>query len=281
MAAISQSSQPRNIVFFGETGTGKSSAINLIAGSSVADTNNDTGACTRVSACYKTMIRDEPFKLWDTRGLGEAGFFHSLFKGGPEGELRKFLRERYQRQEIDLLVYCVRGSRAKEALLKNYKTFCAMTRQLAAPVVIVVTHLEREKNMEDWWERNESSLRRLGMEFDGHACITAIPNHTRENVSKQTLHELIARDYLWQAEGGGSYFGSSAQQRQRATPVVTGSATGVHNDLPSRATHPRTDTTRSEVPLSSGARIHVDSSAVAAPRGKRRFYEFWKKAPAK
>ncbi|KIJ08351.1 hypothetical protein PAXINDRAFT_28011, partial [Paxillus involutus ATCC 200175] len=163
-----------NIVFVGETGAGKSSIINLVAGSSVANTNNDTGACTRASARYETMIRDEVFNLWDTRGLGE-GFLRSIFKGSSEGELRKFLRERHQKLEIDLLVYCVRGSRANKAQVKNYNTFCAVTRRFAAPVVIMVTNLEREKNMEDWWERNESNLRRLGMEFDGHACITAIP----------------------------------------------------------------------------------------------------------
>ncbi|KIJ19015.1 hypothetical protein PAXINDRAFT_70367, partial [Paxillus involutus ATCC 200175] len=170
---------PRNIVFFGQSGAGKSSIINLVAGSSVAHTSNYTEPCTRVSARYETTIRNETFNLWDTRGLREKGFLRSLFKGSSEGELRKFLRERYQKREIDLLVYCVRESRAKEALVKNYKTFCARTRQLAAPVVIVVTYLEREKNMEDWWGRNESNLRRLGMDFDGHACITAIPGHPR------------------------------------------------------------------------------------------------------
>ncbi|KIJ19010.1 hypothetical protein PAXINDRAFT_31809, partial [Paxillus involutus ATCC 200175] len=164
-----------NIVFFGEIGAGKSSSINLIAGSSVADTNNDTGACTRVSACYQTTIRNEPFNLWDTRGLSSGSSeqpFRSLVKGSSEGDLRKFLRKRYQKRKIDLLVYCIRGSGGNEALVKNYNTFCAITRRLAAPVVILVTNSEGEKNMEDWWERNGSRLQSLGMEFDGHACIT-------------------------------------------------------------------------------------------------------------
>ncbi|KIJ14040.1 hypothetical protein PAXINDRAFT_37252, partial [Paxillus involutus ATCC 200175] len=164
----------RNIVFVGETGAGKSSSINLIAGFGVAHTADDGKACTRVSARCETAIRNEGFNLWDTRGLGE-GFFRSLFKRSSEGELKKFLRERHRQGEIDLLVYCIRGSRAHQSIVKNYNTFCTVTRRLAAPVVILVTNLEREKNMEDWWERNESNLRRLGMEFDGHACITALP----------------------------------------------------------------------------------------------------------
>jgi hypothetical protein len=135
--------------------------------------------------------------------------------------------------------------------VKNYNTFCLITRRLAAPVVIVVTNLEREKNMEDWWERNESRLRSLGMEFDGHACITALPDHPRTNMSKMTLHDLIARNYPWQAECDGSYFGSPVQRRQRATPVVTGSTRG-HNDPRSGAARPRTNTTRSEAQSSPG-----------------------------
>ncbi|KAF8836750.1 hypothetical protein BDN67DRAFT_1031863, partial [Paxillus ammoniavirescens] len=146
-----------NIIFFRETGAGKSSTINLITGSSVAHTSNDTKLCTHVSTCHKTTIRSEAFNLWDTCGLGES-LFRSFFKRSSEGELKK-----HDKGEIDLLIYCIHGSRAHKAQVKNYKTFCAVTRWLAAPVIIVVTNLERENNMEDWWERNESSLRRLGV----------------------------------------------------------------------------------------------------------------------
>ncbi|KIJ19007.1 hypothetical protein PAXINDRAFT_109513, partial [Paxillus involutus ATCC 200175] len=224
--------RPRHIVFLGETGAGKSSIIDLInACPSVAESSNDTGAA---------------FKLWNTRDLGE-GFFTSLFRGSSKGELIKFLRERHQKREIDLLVYCVRGSSAHKAMAKHYDTFCAITRQLAAPVVIVVTHLEREKNTEDWWERNEYSLRRLGMEFDGHACITAPPNYRLENESKRALHDLIARNYGWQAKNDGpsSYFGSTIQRHR------TG---GAHNDLCSEAACLPTDTTRSEAQNPVGER---------------------------
>ncbi|KIJ19014.1 hypothetical protein PAXINDRAFT_97096 [Paxillus involutus ATCC 200175] len=270
---INQSSQPRgrprNIVFFGQSGAGKSSSINLIVGSSVAAADNETGVCTCVSACYKTKIHNEAFNLWDTCGLGEEGFFRSLFKGSSEGDLRRFLGERYQKREIDLLVYCIRGSGGNEALVKNYNTFCAITRRLAAPVVVVVTNLEGEKNMEDWWNRNESSLQSRGMEFDGHACITAIPGHPREDVSKQTLHELIARDYPWQAECGGSYFGSPVQRRERiATPIVPGSTRIVHGDPRSGAARP--DAARSEAQSNPGTSPYVESSAVATPSRKSR-----------
>ncbi|KIK91576.1 hypothetical protein PAXRUDRAFT_624711 [Paxillus rubicundulus Ve08.2h10] len=255
MAPTNQSSQfrgrPRNIVFFGETGSGKSSIINLLAGSRIAHTSNDTDSCTRINTCYKATVRNEAFNLWDTRGLGE-GFLRSLFKRSSEGELRKFLRERHEKCEIDLLVYCVRGSRANKAQVKSYKVFGAVTRQLAAPVVIAVTYLERETDMEDWWTRNESSLLRLGMEFDGHACITASPiHHPQADVSRGLLQQLIARNYHWQAKRDGSYFGSPVHQGQRA-PAMTGSTRGVHNDHRPGPTLPHINTTFSERQSSAG-----------------------------
>ncbi|KIK91574.1 hypothetical protein PAXRUDRAFT_624614 [Paxillus rubicundulus Ve08.2h10] len=299
MAATNQLSQPRNrplnIVFFGQSGAGKSSTINLIAGSSITHTSNDTGPCTRVSACYKATIHDEAFNLWDTGGLGE-GFFHSLFKGSPGGELKKFLRERYQKHEIDLLVYCIHGAVEHRALVMNYNTFCLTTRRLAAPIVIVVTNLERLENMENWWEDNKYSLQNLGMEFDGHACITALADHPQTDVSKTTLYDLITRDYPWQAECHGSYFGPSVPRWPKvATTVVPRSIRRVYTELrrqspplivaPTRraqsepfpaAAHPHI--TPSEARSSPSTRPYgADLSTVSTPSGKSKIADLRKK----
>ncbi|KAF8840483.1 kinase-like protein [Paxillus ammoniavirescens] len=244
--------RPRNVIFFGEIGAGKSSAINLIAGSSVAGTNNDVEACTRVSASYPATIRNEPFILWDTHGLSDASFARSLFNGSAEKKLNKFLQERHQKREIDLLVYCIHGGH--KALLKYYNTFCLKTRRLAVPVVIVVTNLEREKNMEDWWERNESVLQSRGMEFDGHACITALPDNHRGTESEMTLHDLITRKYHWRAACGGSYIGSPLPSPQRVPDVIG-----------------------AEAQSTPGTSPYVDSSIVATPPGKSKIGKLMEK----
>ncbi|KIJ09636.1 hypothetical protein PAXINDRAFT_17269 [Paxillus involutus ATCC 200175] len=189
--------RPRNIVFFGQSGVGKSSTINLIAGSRVAHTSNSVQPCTIVSVCHKIAIGNEVFNLWDT---------HALSSEKSEEKLKKFLQERHQKCEIDLLVYCIHGG--NKALLKNYNTFCLTTRRLAVPVVIVVTNLERYKNMEDWWKRNGSDLQSRGMEFDGHACITALPDDPRRTESEMTLRDLITRKYS-SSPGTSPYVDSS------------------------------------------------------------------------
>ncbi|KAI9572062.1 P-loop containing nucleoside triphosphate hydrolase protein, partial [Boletus coccyginus] len=165
-----------NIIFFGETGAGKSSTINLLLETgTTARVSNDSKPCTKSNTKYETTLNGTKYNLWDTRGLGEGrSFFETIFGGSSEKALKKFLKERHRRLEIDLLVYCVRGSRATEAYVKYYDNFCAITRRLAAPVVVVVTQLEKERVMEGWWSKNSFHLRELGMEFDDHACITAL-----------------------------------------------------------------------------------------------------------
>lgn len=204
----------RNIIFIGETGTGKSSAINLLleTGAS-AHVSNDSQPCTLVSASYETTLNGARYTLWDTRGLGEGYSFRSIFRfrASPERELKKFLKERHQRREIDLLVYCVRGSRATQASVRYYDSICAITRRLAAPVVVVVSHLERVADMEDWWNRNSSDLKKSKMEFDDHVCVTTLPDHAQTAASKKKLVDLITKKRRWEAKESGSYFGSSVQ----------------------------------------------------------------------
>ena len=45
------------------------------------------------------------------------------------------------------------------------------------PVAAVVTHLEDyPDDMDHWWQKNEENLRRQGMQFSRHACITSLPD---------------------------------------------------------------------------------------------------------
>ena len=207
----------RNVIFFGETGAGKSSAINLLLGTGTSATvSNGSQPCTQTSTYYETTLNGIKCNLWDTRGLGEGrSFLQTLLGGGSEKDLKKLLKERHRSHEIDLLVYCVRGSRATGASVKYYNNFCAITRRLAAPVVIMVTQLEKEKSMEDWWSRNFLHFEELKMEFDDHACITTLAQHPRLTESREKLINLITHQRCWEPKEDGSYFGSLVQ---KATP---------------------------------------------------------------
>lgn len=190
-------SQPRNVIFIGETGSGKSSVINLIAGHNYAGVSPDATPCTTTFAPYEVPIEGRTYRLWDTPGLNKASGFRLFGRSNTTREsIKKFLQERRRRGELDLLVFCVGGSRAHEGMARAYKIFCRATRQIATPVVIAITHLERQQpTMDSWWQINERALGNLGLVFDGHACITCLSSHHRGWASQQEIRDLISKEY--------------------------------------------------------------------------------------
>ncbi|KAG1741417.1 P-loop containing nucleoside triphosphate hydrolase protein [Suillus paluster] len=185
-----------NVVIFGEAGAGKSSLINLIARTTMAQTSHDARGCTTETNGYDIMIQDNTLKvkLFDTAGLDEGP------RGAvPDEEARRLvknlLRTLMDQGGIHLVMYCVRGERAISALRRNYEFIHSqVTKQV--PIVLVVTGLENyEPDMEEWWRVNERSL---GMSFAGHACVTTAPDKNpgshlaeRRNQSYDAICSLI------------------------------------------------------------------------------------------
>ncbi|KAG0708030.1 hypothetical protein DFH29DRAFT_994656 [Suillus ampliporus] len=167
-----------NVVIFGEAGAGKSSLVNLIAGTEMAHTSRDAWGCTTETNPYDILIQNGTLKvkLFDTAGLDEGS-------GGavPDKEarrlLKRLLRTLMEQGGIHLIMYCVRGERATWALPRNYKLIRSQVKKKVS-IVLVVTGLENhEPDMEEWWRDNERSISNLGMTFAGHACVTTAINH--------------------------------------------------------------------------------------------------------
>jgi len=192
----------RHVVFIGETGSGKSSVINLIAGRECATVSPDAMPCTGDFASYEVSMEERTYRLWDTPGLNKpaSGFLNlkSMFgrrATSTTGSLKRFLQERHRHGELDLLVFCVQGGRASEGMSKAYRMFCHATRQIGIPVVIAITRLEKtQPTMDVWWDENEGSLGNLGLIFDGQACITCLLHHHRRWASQQEIRFLISKE---------------------------------------------------------------------------------------
>ncbi|KIK42926.1 hypothetical protein CY34DRAFT_82744, partial [Suillus luteus UH-Slu-Lm8-n1] len=175
----------QSIVLFGDTGSGKSSLINLIAGKEVACTSPDTQRCTMHWQEYNIDFGDTSYTVFDTVGL-EA----------PEPGMKEYLEfvdsayqliKRLDKQGgIDLLLFCVRAGRVTATLQNNYKLFHDFLGDNKIPIVLAITNLEREKRMEDWWDRNEGAFDSYRIKVAGHACITAA---NRLYGSHQELYE--------------------------------------------------------------------------------------------
>ncbi|KAG1816648.1 hypothetical protein EV424DRAFT_1625404, partial [Suillus variegatus] len=152
-----------NVVISGETGAGKSSLVNLVAGTQTALTSCDAMGLQFASLCCLLLKR--------ITGLGE----------GPEAAvpdmdarriLKKLLRDLMKQTDIHLLMYCVRGVRAAKALCRNYNLIHSEVKE-RVPIVLVATCLEDKRpEMEEWWRDNERFISGFGMTFAGHACVT-------------------------------------------------------------------------------------------------------------
>ena len=160
-----------NVLVFGETGTGKSSLINMIAGNDVAKVSNDALGCTfgNVQYVVNEFIDGSPIRLWDTAGLNEGE--HGMVSS--EQAMQNLYNLVYNlKGGVNLLVYCIRATRFRDILLTNYELFSRIICQRMVPTVVVVTGLEYQDPMDSWWDENESEFSRRGMEFSGHACVT-------------------------------------------------------------------------------------------------------------
>ena len=106
---------------------------------------------------------------------------------------------------IALLVYCIRATRFRQNLKDNYDLVHGTICQGKVPVFVVVTGLENQVPMNEWWAQNEAEFSLNGMSFDGHACVTSTRGKLNESgdhmydtefqESQTALRELI-KDYV-------------------------------------------------------------------------------------
>ncbi|KAF8552195.1 hypothetical protein OG21DRAFT_1523937 [Imleria badia] len=221
---------PRNIVVFGESGVGKSSLVNLIAGGSIAATSSGAKGCTFHHKKYELQVDDTPYAIWDTAGLDE-GSYGTVPAEIAEEHLKQLLRDLNRANGIHLLVYCIRATRLRKTLLSNYNLFYSAICRKKVPIVAVVTGLENyEEEMADWWNANETEFAMLKMHFDGHACVTTLnADKVNSPILKQRCHasreavlsmirSTCARD-RWETEQDGWVSAALADVRGMFKPT--------------------------------------------------------------
>ncbi|KAF7969671.1 hypothetical protein HWV62_26727 [Athelia sp. TMB] len=193
-----------NVIVFGESGAGKSSLVNLLAGQRVAETSSNAKGCTFESKGYEVDIQDGPaIKLWDTAGLEEGD-------GGQVNHLQAvtniYTLTRQLEDGVCLMMYCFRGRITKNAI-KNYQMFKDFCND-KVPIALVVTGLEHELDKEAWWIKNVEQYSKAGFRINDHACITTLDSpHWHDEYSKSALRvrALISTTYLptpWREERG-------------------------------------------------------------------------------
>jgi hypothetical protein len=192
------STSAKNIVIFGESGVGKSSIINLLAGKQVARTSPDTKHCTLRYEAYDVPIKDVQCRIYDTAGvdgnrMDPGGFLNAIINAD------KLMKELKNRGGVHLLLYCIKAGRIPPTFVTNYRLFYEFFFEEKIPVALIVTHLEREDPMDDWYTRNKGSFDRHAVKCVDHACITAAANldpkyKKKYDASKEEVYNLIIRN---------------------------------------------------------------------------------------
>ncbi|KAJ2924676.1 hypothetical protein H1R20_g12416, partial [Candolleomyces eurysporus] len=170
-------SDRKNVVFFGETGVGKSSVINMFregtdpSDSELIPISSGAVGCTFSSKGYRANVNEERYMLWDTAGLNE-GIRGTVTHEKSVESLADLLCK--LGGKIHLLVYCIRGKRFRQVIQDNYDLFYGEICGSQVPIIAVVTGLENEEpDMENWWTENAWEFEKYQLRFDGHVCITA------------------------------------------------------------------------------------------------------------
>ena len=183
---------PFNVVIFGEAGVGKSSVVNLIAGQKVAETSADSRGRTLESKQYTFQVARKTYNVWTTTGLGEPVFSVKGYLGAIE-KAYLVIQQITAEGGLDLLLFCMpgSGSQISQTMLCNYRLFFEVLCEKRIPIALVVTHLEGETRMDDWWIRNMHYLNHCGLKFTGHACVTGLPGHEKEKEGRGALEHLL------------------------------------------------------------------------------------------
>ncbi|KAG1720682.1 P-loop containing nucleoside triphosphate hydrolase protein [Suillus paluster] len=187
----------KNIVLFGESGVGKSSIINLLAGRKVAQTSPDAKHCTLRYKSYEVIIGNVPYRIYDTAGvdgdrMDPIGFLDAVTNA------HKLMKELKEKGGPHLLLYCMKAGRIQPSFATNYRLFYEFFFEEKIPVALVVTHLEREDPMDEWYTRNKGSFERHAVKCIDYACITAAENldpryKKKYSTSREVVGDLIRR----------------------------------------------------------------------------------------
>jgi len=183
-----------------------------MAGKVVAKTSPDMERCTLHWEEYPVAFDGYTYKVFDTVGLEE----HQLgMKDYLDAIVNAYnLIAKLQNEGgIHLLLFCIRAGRFHATIQNNYRLFYELLCEKKVPIVLVVTGLETQHRMEDWWDKCKSTLDKNGIVVSDHACITAASglvgrNQALYQESRQLVRDIVTRhtrngqEAVWKGDVG-------------------------------------------------------------------------------
>jgi len=187
-----------NVLIIGETGVGKSSVVNLIAGRDRAKVSPDCNVCTKKTTRYDMTIDSMPLHVWEIVGFNQP----TDGKNAADKDISMqdvdlgTILSHDETATVDVVLFCMRGERVR-GITKKILDFVKNMFWDQVPIVLVINHLELKENMEEWWGQNGGALRtENGFEGIGHVCVTGLRDHHKYKQSQEAiLAQLRAHHY--------------------------------------------------------------------------------------
>ena len=153
--------------------------------------------CTIKSTRYDILVDNASYTVYETVGLEEYqmginGYYDAIEKA------YSLIQSLTNAGGIHLLLFCFRGGLITATMQSNYRLFHEVFCDKRVPIALVITGLEGEERMEDWWFRNEGNIKKYEIHSVAHACITTVqdPDNpgqvAKYRESRNTILELLS-----------------------------------------------------------------------------------------
>ncbi|KIJ18959.1 hypothetical protein PAXINDRAFT_166876 [Paxillus involutus ATCC 200175] len=170
-----------NVALVGMTGVGKSTLINILKGSEVAEANNDVKPCTLKATCYEVGDSETgTYHIWDTRGLNEAsskrpGLLSWVFNDA-NAQLKNVLSDK----NINVVLLCIEWEKIGIAAHREVHTKIPTDIKVA----VVVTRMGKELEDIEWKETCKGTAGPKQVVFDTN-LMEGVP--TFKNLQEQKM----------------------------------------------------------------------------------------------
>lgn len=197
MKQIEKKGAVNRILVIGQTGAGKSSLINLLAGKKVAKVSDSAKGCTFEFDSYQVDYNGEIFELIDTVGLNEE----SKGTAKPKDAMKMLIRFiKGNKRGFSCILFVMPKGRLTESFEKNHMLFCQTLLSGKTPAILFLGHCESDDPMNKWIKNEENKQALMPYNFSDIVCGTAQDGGRFAELLLPLRDET--RDSVWESIAG-------------------------------------------------------------------------------